>query len=736
MRSLGIQTLCIHRCSGFLLLVLTWILVTSPSLQARSHSVKHAVLVPIPDVLRSEDFVVTLNGQPVPVVHAAASYDYVNFAITGSVDIKITARDAGFWNAGVDVQPWRLGIRPTRKGNTIRFHLKRPADLAISLPQDFLNDARMLFIFATPPVAPPPKGKNVHVVPPGLHEGNINPKNGEIWYLDPGAVIQGSINLWHVNHVKILGSGVVLYDGPQNPDSDQGWMQRPDWHCIGALDSHDVEIRGVTCLVRSRTWSIQMKDSTGFVYDGLHVIGGNPGNANQDGMDWLGGGDTIVRNSFFRTSDDVFAMQGNWDGYGEAAMVHPGHEVANILIENSELSTSISNIVRAGWPQKTYSSHHFTLRNSDVLAGGIGACGLPFALFTYWGDKGASGDQSDFTFENLFLDDWYSLVQMKQENPALHHFIFRNIWALGQPPLTASLLAGDVYDVHLSNVKYGQQRVDQDSRVPLSVQDGAAKPIYDSAAGVQASFSVQGTAVIPGQRVRFEATKQKIRHVRYTWIFGDGSKANGRRVRHRFQDALGTELNGDREGSGSFRVLLHVENKRNPNEQDWAEQPVIVVGRWQSAQPDVQVKPGLHYQIYPGTWKNFPDFAQEVPANIGVTSTLKMADTGGFSHYAAVWDGYVIVPTDGGYLFHLMARDGAKLYLDGQVVAQTGTPFAEVCGSPGNAVRYAAGAIGLRAGKHRFKLEALQTMSLGTPQLLWEGPGIPLGAIPAAAFVH
>ena len=110
-----------------------------------------------------------------------------------------------------------------------------------------------------------------------------------------------------------------------------------------------------------------MKDSTGFTYDDLRVIGGNPGNANQDGMDWLGGGDAIVRNAFFRASDDVFAMQGNWDGYTDADMLRPGHDVQNILIENSELSTSISNIVRAGWPRKIFNSRNFTLRNSDML---------------------------------------------------------------------------------------------------------------------------------------------------------------------------------------------------------------------------------------------------------------------------------------------------------------------------------------------------------------------------------
>ena len=87
----------------------------------------------------------------------------------------------------------------------------------------------------------------------------------------------------------------------------------------------------------------------------------------------------------------------------------------NILIENSVLSTSISNIVRAGWPRKTFNSRNFTLRDSDILHGGIGACGQSFGLLGFWGANGAKGDHSDYTFENLFLDNWYSLVQMEQE---------------------------------------------------------------------------------------------------------------------------------------------------------------------------------------------------------------------------------------------------------------------------------------------------------------------------------
>jgi len=220
----------------------------------------------------------------------------------------------------------------------------------------------------------------VTVIPAGIHRESLNPKSGDTIYLTPGAFIFGSLNLFHVGGIRILGRGTIVYEGSQDPNTDEGWMQKPDWHCIGSMDARNVQIDGLTCIVRARTWSIQMKDSTDFTFDDLRVIGGNPGNANQDGMDWLGGGDTIVRNSFFRASDDVFGIQGNWDGYTEEAILAPGKNVQNILIENSELSTSISNVVRPGWPQKSFNSRNFTLRDSDVLHAGIGACGQTFAL--------------------------------------------------------------------------------------------------------------------------------------------------------------------------------------------------------------------------------------------------------------------------------------------------------------------------------------------------------------------
>ena len=112
------------------------------------------------------------------------------------------------------------------------------------------------------------------------------------------------------------------------------------------------------------------------------------------------------------------------------------------------------------------------------------------------------------------------------------------------------------------------------------------------------------------------------------------------------------------------------------------------------------------------------------------------ANAQGFTHYAVVWEGLIDVPVDGGYTFHLLDRDGARVLIDGVEVAKTGPPFAQVCGSPGNAVRYDRGALGLRAGRHTLRVEALHTASQGPPRLLWEGPGIPLTDVPAAAYSY
>jgi hypothetical protein len=237
--------------------------------------------------------------------------------------------------------------------------------------------------------------------------------------------------------------------------------------------------------------------------------------------------------------------------------------------------------------------------------------------------------------------------------------------------------------------------------------------------------------VAPRDKVTFTAAPSP--HTRFTWLFGDGTEAHGRTVTHRFADADGTDLDGAN-GAGRFRVLLHAEDREQ--RQDWAAQGVVAVTHWHDAATlQGASAPGLVWRLYAGTWTELPDLTKETAVFAGEASNIAV-DSHGFTHYATAWDGFLDVPVDGGYTFHLMARDGARLLIDGIEVAKTGPPFAQVCGSPGNAMRYDRGSLGLHAGHHVFHLEGLHSASQDTPRLLWEGPGLPIVDVPDAAYSH
>ena len=525
-------------------------------------------------------------------------------------------------------------------------------------------------------------------------------RSGDHIYIAAGAVIYGSINIWQVHDVTVSGGGTVIYDGPQNPDTDEGWMHKPNWHFIVMDNARNIRIEGITGIVRSRTWMIQMRDSHDITYRNMKVIGGSANNANQDGMDWLGGGDTLVQDCFFRAADDVFSMEGNWDGYSEEAMLTPGHDVTNITIERSTLSTSISNVVRLGWPKKIFDSHGFTLRDSDVIQMGVGSCGVPFALFELWADPAGKGVHTDINFSDIRLDDWYSLVQIRQPNPGIRDVTFDNIAAMDGPGLVPSVLKGNVQNVSFTGVNLGAGSVLKDADTPLRTTEGAGEPRYQ-AGKVDAQFSYAAKVIHPGKKIRFEATQQP--GLSYHWLFGDGEQADGPVVKHAFTDAEGTLL----DGTGRFRVLLAVTDPQG--HKTWSSQSIVVNDNVHKATRARDLAPGI---------------------------------TGSKGDSYTGQNGFLSVPVTGGYTITLLTSTTAALAID-DVQVHSGKPHAQVCGSAGDAVQAVRVSVVLKRGPHRIEIrrgpeienaEAPEGVSAGTPVLLWEGPGILQQPVPEAAL--
>ena len=671
----------------------------------------------------SQHFQVSVDGHAVPVLHAALNIYFLNFTAGKHRHITVTAPADDFWAKGVEVQPWRLNRRPQIRGRTLTFDVEGEAKLTISRPNDFLAASEMLYLFANPPEVHPPVGPSatLRYYAPGIHRENIDAHTGDTIYLAPGAIVFGALNLWQVDHVKVFGRGVLIYDGPQNPADDDGWMSKPNWHCITMNHAHDISIEGLTCVVRSRTWQIQMTESRHIVFDNIKVIGANAANANADGMDWLGGGDTIVRNSFFRAADDVFAMQTSWNGYTEKAFADQGHPVNNILIENTVVSTSISNIVRAAWPKKNFNGGNFEMRNSDVLHAGLGGCGVPFALLEMWADPAGRGESSGFHFTDIRMEDWYTLVQLRQLDPGIRDATFTDVMAPEQPALVPSVLKGQISGVKLDNVITAGNVLLQASDLPLHVEAGASQATFaDTAPKVQLR-PIPGL-VRPGQKIHFEALPEAGTGsgLKYTWLFGDGRQATGRKVSHRFPDAGGTL----QDGTGRFRVLLHVSIASGRNL--WLYQPVLVT---QALQPAVASVVGATY-----TYSEQTSTASDASPVTGRASAFSLdAVTHRQENYTVVFDGDFTAPTDGGYTLLAIANGRATLLLDGKMLAESPPPFAQVCGLAGNAARPVVLYAALAKGTHHIQVTDVHTAGEDNFRLLWQSPGFAMQPLPADA---
>ncbi|MGA7521762.1 MAG: hypothetical protein WBW84_04735 [Acidobacteriaceae bacterium] len=662
-------------------------------------------IAPIPAEVSSDYFTVTIDGDTSPVVDAVSNYYLLNFDLDGPATVSIRAADPHFWDGGVEIQPMRYGIRPQRQGAVITFRIPGPVKLSISRPGDHFADATMLFLLGSPPdrsgvTASTP---NVRYYGPGVHREDIQARSGDRIYLAPGAVVFGSLSLWQVHDVRVQGRGLIIYDGPQDPGDDQGWMQKIGWHCIAMSGARNIEIDGITCVVRSRTWQVQMRNSRHIGFYNVNIIGGDPRDANQDGMDWLGGGDTTVRNAFIRASDDDFALQGNWEGYSEEEMRVPGQDVTNITIEDSVVSTSISNTMRVAWPQKVFRSAHVAMRNVDVLHTGYGGCVVPFAFFELWANPGGQGTHSDFRFSDIRLEDYYSLMQVRYPDAGVDGVVFSNVSALDGPPMVPSVLKGDVRGVVLDGVRINDRLATRDTDVPVKVEDGAAEPTY--APGLtDASFSISSGLIRPDQSVTFRVLAPAPGW-QYHWLFGDGATGQGSVVHHAFPDTEGTLL----DGSGRFRVLLHA--TRAPDAEVWTARSLVV-----AREP-------------------IPALAMPMATRLGLR-VVREPDG------STEEDGWLRIPADGGYTLRLLTSRRATLSFEDLPQAHSPELRMQMCGSLGDAVQSIAVSAGLRAGLHRIHIhldpgiENEPQRADGAPVLLWQSASQLPEPVPAAAFVH
>ena len=679
----------------------------------------------------SEYFSITINGIPVVVNWAAANYSYANFDVTQPVEIVITALKPEFWKNGVEILPSRHGIRPVVKGNNIFFTMKHAEKIALSRPGDYNANAPLLFLFGNVPssLRPDSNKKNVRYYRPGVYHEDIHFKSDETVYLDKGAVVYGSLNFWDSANAHVYGGGVVIHDSTQNPDTDEGWQHRPDWHGITGHNAHNISVKDITVIVRSRTWMIQLQGCKDVLFENIKVIGGTRGNANQDGIDWLGCGDTVVRNCFFRCSDDIFAIYGNTGFYDDTVSI-PGSDVENILIEECVLSTSISNILRVSWPRKVFNSRNVRLINCDVIHAGQGSCVVPFALAEFWADPDGKGLHSDYLFDDIRMDNVYSLAQLLQSKNGsgnVKNIRFRNI-RLSTPYLVNAAITGNCSEISFENIKICDHTVE--SLSSLGLPSGLSATTINIPQPPNADFQYNHGLLKKGQEIKFEARVPANNGLilSYAWNFGDGFTAAGAVVSHVFKDANGTRM----DGTGQFQVMLTITN--HDGVKDTIVRPVVIGESLHPASKIDAKQNRLHYRKFSGTKASWAELQQQTANEMNVSHNVKETALSSKAPYTLWYDGYLEVPVSGGYTIYMMSRDGAYLQIDTAVLLDSNTTKPQVCNSIGNTVQQHTCTAVLEAGLHQISFGYKQDLGSEVFAFYWQGPANKLEQIPKERF--
>ncbi|MFD2570499.1 hypothetical protein ACFSUS_07630 [Spirosoma soli] len=443
---------------------------------------------PVPEEFASDYYVVTVNGQSVPVFHAGLNVYFASFDFIGKADVTVSPKvdsdkyagqtsnkeavkldEKGYWRGEVNVRPLSKNVKPQLTGAVVKFSLAEAGQYSVERAgtSNFKDD--VLFLFANRPDANVPNltAKNVIHLKPGIHYRNIDLTSGQTLYLDAGAVLFGGINVWNAKNVSILGRGTVLYYGPQSEDHDDGWKNQKSWHPLTTHNVQGLTVRGVTFVGRSRTWSLQTHTTFDAVFDNIKILAVNPQNINGDGIDWYGGGRAKVLNSFIRSMDDCFAFftqDSSKDMW--ATTRNTTGEVKDIYIDNCVLWSTLANVFRIGFNGQALTTSNITMKNTDVIHMSKGEWYAPWALFCMVSpnSKGKASHRN-YLFEKIRFEEPVALFGLQNPEAQFQNLVLKDITMTGEP--VPSLVKSNTSHITFDNVILNGKRVVTETDIPL-----------------------------------------------------------------------------------------------------------------------------------------------------------------------------------------------------------------------------------------------------------------------------
>ena len=256
-----------------------------------------ALLLPVPLLHPSDDFKVTVDGQPSFVYLAAVEVAEGNGVMNTSF-VHITLPSGG--GGGVSVEVVALsanssapvlsaGLRP-RGSPVVALHGDAALSFTISNPGHYILEldgeytvatidvGLMVFVDVADPSPPSPSDPSVVFFGPGVHTvdgGLLTLRSDTTTYLAPGAVVLGKVAVSDSKNVTLRGGGILAAEwlpGLPLPFSCHHCGCPSTGHGIAISNSSDVTVEGVT-LMHVNGWMFLLESVVGARVSGIREIG-------------------------------------------------------------------------------------------------------------------------------------------------------------------------------------------------------------------------------------------------------------------------------------------------------------------------------------------------------------------------------------------------------------------------------------------------------------------------------
>jgi hypothetical protein len=366
-------------------LLAAWLFVAGGCAWADSRIVTY----PFPQQMpASPRFRLMADRQAVPVLTTEGG-DFAAFALSGRIEIAVV-HDRPVTNAVV--RPRSRGIIPEARGWQVRFTVDRPGPLCVEVNGDTKTP---LFLFIDPTeIDVPTRGTPGVTVLPGnkVHDlGEIRLKDRETLYLEPGAVVRGTVRAQGARHITIRGRGIF-----------DARLRSTKTHLMEFKDCTDVELSEVM-VIGSLGWTLVPWRCRDVRLNNVKVLGWRD---NDDGLDICGSRDVRVDRCFFRTKDDCISVKSLASEYfpavtnsADSAAARPsGPEVANVQVRRSVFwNAEWGNAMEIGFELRTSRVRKIVWRDCDIIREERGAV---FSIH-----NGDFASVEDVLFQNIHVED-------------------------------------------------------------------------------------------------------------------------------------------------------------------------------------------------------------------------------------------------------------------------------------------------------------------------------------------